>query len=225
MSWDKYYTKNLWLWLPFNEATGALSHDHSIWRITPFTHHGTPAWTQLASGIYVLDFNSATPDWLDCPALTSAKLDFTAGDFSMGVWAKIDDAVTRILLCRGVANTDGWFLLVSNAGNVGFATCQVGFTQATYSTVCITPGIWYFIGISRVGANVRTFVNGQDVTDVPDTHADPVTANRELHIGIRDNETDDPWDGQMWNPRIWGRYLQPWEWLELFNMERHLFGI
>jgi hypothetical protein len=225
MSWDNFYTQNLWLWLPFNEAIGALSHDHSIWRITPFTHHNAPAWTQLASGIYVLDFNSATPDWLDCPALATAKLDFTAGDFSMGVWAKIDDAVTRILLCRGVANTDGWLLLVSNAGNVGFATCQAGFTQATYSAACITPGTWYLIGISRSGANVVTFVNGEDVTDAPDTHVDPTTANRELHIAVREDEVSDPWDGQIWNPRIWGRYLQPWEWLELFNMERHWFGV
>jgi hypothetical protein len=225
MSWDKYYMQNLWLWLPFNEGTGALANDRGIWRITPFTLHGTPAWTQLASGIMVLDFNSAHPDWLDCPAVTSAKLDFTTGDFAMGAWAKIDDAVTRYLLCRGLANTDGWALHVSNALRVGFSTHQAGATQATFSAACITIGTWAFIGVSRSGAAVRTFVNGQDRTDVPDTHINPLTANRELHIGILDNEVTSPWDGQIWNPRIWGRYLQPWEWLEIFNMERHWFGV
>ena len=30
---------------------------------------------------------------------------------------------------------------------------------------------------------------------------------------------------QLWNARIWGRCLQPWEWLELFNMERHRLGV
>jgi hypothetical protein len=225
MSWDKYYTQHLWLWLPFKEATGTLTHDRSIWRITPFTLHGVPVWTQLASGIYVLDFNSVTPDWLDCPAVTSAKLDFTAGDFSMGVWAKIDDAVTRYLLCRGVANTDGWALHVSNALRVGLSTHQAGATQATYSAACITVGTWAFIGVSRTGATVRTFVNGQDRTDVPDVHVNPLTANRELHIGILNDEVTSPWDGQIWNPRIWGRYLQPWEWLELWNMERHWFSV
>jgi len=225
MSWDKYYTQNLWLWLLLNEATGTLTHDKSIWRITPFTLHGTPAWTQLASGITVLDFNSANPDWLDCPALTTAKLDFTAGDFSMGVWAKIDDAVTRTLMARGVANTDGWLFQVNNVGRVGFATFQAGGTQTTLSTTCITPGTWYLIGVSRTGADIKTFVNGEDVTDAPDTHVNPLTSNRELHVGVLDDEASDPWDGRIWNARVWGRYLQPWEWLELFNMERHWLGI
>jgi len=225
MSWDKYYTQNLWLWLRLNEGVGTLTHDKSIQRITPFTLHGTPVWTQLASGIMVLDFNSATPDWLDCPALTTAQLDFTAGDFSMGMWAKIDDAVTRSLLTRGLANTDGWLLQVNNAGRVGFATCQAGATQTTFSTICIAAGTWYFIGVSRTGASVGTFVNGEDVTDAPDTHVNPLTSNREVHVGVLDDETSDPWDGQMWNVRIWGRCLEPWEWLELFNMERHWVNV
>jgi hypothetical protein len=225
MTWDKFYSQNLWLWLPFREGTGALTNDKSIWRITPFTLHGTPTWTQLASGIMVLDFNSAHPDWLDCPGVTTAKLNFTTVDFSVGVWAKIDDAVTRYLLCRGLANTDGWALHVSNALRVGFATHQAGFTQATYSAACISVGTWAFIGVSRSGASVRTFVNGQDVTDVPDTHVAPLTSARELHIGILDNEVTSPWDGQIWNPRMWGRYLTPEEWRELFNMERHWFGV
>lgn len=225
MSWDKYYTQNLYLWLPLNEGVGALVHDRSMQMVTPFTLHGTPVWTQLASGIMVLDFDATNPDWLDCPAGSTGPLDFTSGDFSIGVWAKINDAVTRTLLCRGVANTDGWLVHVSNTGRVGFATCQAGGTQTTYSAVAITAGVWYFIGISRSGADALTFVNGEDVTDAPDTHVDPLTANRELHIGILDDETSDPWDGQIWSPRIWNRVLEPLEWLELFNMERHQFGV
>lgn len=225
MSKDNFYTQNLWLWLPFREATGTIVKDRSIWRITPFTLHGTPTWTLLASGIYVLDFNAGTPDWLDCPQASTAKLDFTTEDFSIVVWAKIDDATTRTLLCRGVANTDGWLMQVSNTGRLGFATFQAAGTQTTYSSVQVSPGFWYLLGIIRDEAVVRTYVNGVDVTDAPDTHVDPTTSNRELHIGIRDDETSDPWDGQMWNPRIWGRVLESWEHAELFNMERHLLGV
>jgi hypothetical protein len=225
MSWDKFYTQHLYLWLPLNEAVGTIVHDRSMQMITPFTMHNTPTWTQLASGIYVLDFNSGNPDWLDCGAATTAPLDFTSGDFAMGVWAKIDDAVSRYLMVRGVANTDGWLFSVSFNGRVFFSTCQAGGTQSTFSFIDIAPGDWNLIGISRHGADVRTFVNGLDRTDAPDTHVDPLTSNRELHIGILDDETTDPWDGQMWNPRIWNRYLQPEEWLELFNMERHWFGV
>jgi hypothetical protein len=224
MSYDKFYKQDLWLWLPFTEGTGTLTHDHSIWRVTPFTLHGVGwVWAGINS-VQVLDFNAGVPSWLDCPALTSAKLDFTSGDFSMAVWAVKSDPATRTLLCRGLANTDGWFMQVSNAQRLSFATCQAGLTQATYSAICALFE-WNLWGVSRRGGDVKTFVNGQDITDVPDIHTDPTTANRELHVGILDDEAGAPWHGSMWNPRIWGRYLEPWEWLELWNMERHCFGV
>jgi hypothetical protein len=173
----------------------------------------------------VLYFDASDPDWVDCSAADSANLDFVGENFSISLWANMMAAATRTLLCRGVANTDGWLMQVSNTGRLGFATFQAGGTQSTYSTATIITSTWYLFGITRVGASVRTYINGIDCTDAPDTHVDPDSATRELHVGILDDETSDPWYGEMGHIKVYPKALESWEHMELFNMERHLLGV
>lgn len=218
--------------LPMREAAGGAG-DYVFDRARPHhrleLHGATIGWTQLPSGLYVLDLTPGTPDFLDCPAGDTADLDFTTGAFSLGVWANADNiaAAHRIIMCRGVLNTDGWYCRIETDGSISLRTNQAGGSQVSLSaTGIITPGTWYLVGFSRDGTSVRTFVNGVDLTETAASHTDPDSATRELHVGIYHDEASDPWDGQMWRPRIWGnRFLQEWEWLELFNMERHWFGV
>jgi hypothetical protein len=216
--------------LSMEEVVGAAG-DYIYDRARP--HHdcvlngATIGWTLLPSGLYVMDFTSGTPDWIDCPAADTADLDFTIGDFSLGAWINLDDlSANRMIMCRGLLDTDGWHCAVLMDGSIVLYTNQAGASQGSLSSVgLIVVGTSYLVGFSRHGASVRAFINGLDVTETIGTHVHPLTANRELHIGIYDNETGSPWEGQMWRPRIWDRYVDEWEWLELFNMERHWFGV
>jgi len=190
-------------------------------------HGATVGWTLLPSGLYVMDFTSGSPDWIDCPQADTVDLDFTAENFSVGAWINLDSlAANRSIMCRGLLDTDGWHSQVLMNGSIVFFTNQAAANQYSQSQAgLIVIGYSYLVGFSRREGSVRTFINGIDVTEIAGTHLDPLTAARELHIGIYDNEAGSPWEGQMWRPRIWSRYIEQWEWLELFNMERHWFNI
>jgi hypothetical protein len=208
-------------------AAGDYIHDRARPHHDALLHGATIGWTQLLSGLYVMDFTAGSPDWLDIGAAASADLDFTTEDFSVGEWVNLDSlAANRSIMCRGLLDTDGWHCQVLMDGSIIFFTNQLGADQYSQSSAgLITVGYSYLVGFSRREGSVRCYINGVDVTETAGTHIDPATANRELHIGIYDNETGSPWEGQKWRPRIWGsRVIEDWEWLELFNMERHWFG-
>lgn len=210
--------------LTFEEETGAIAYCRAQSGIVA-TLHGTPTWQQFINGLQYLDFDSTNPDWLDAPGADTAGLNFTAGDFSVGVWARLDDlSANRSLFCRGLLDTDGWHCQVLMNGSIVLFTNQAGGNQSSISSagdIVITN--WYLIGFSRDGASVRCFINGQDVTATVGTHTDPLTSARELHIGIYDNETGSPFEGAMHRPRAWSRALSRQEWLQLYNKERALF--
>lgn len=213
--------------LPFYEMTGLLAHDVGRDHVT-CTLRGTgglPGWQQFINGLPRLEFTAANGEFIDAPQAASTGLDFTVGDFSLAVWIRQDDiSVRRDLIVRGLANTDGWYLFVDNTGRLAFATCQAAATQATYSTAgAVVVATWALFGIDRSGDAVRTWKNGEDITDAPDVHVDPLTANRELHIGIYDDEASNPYDGGMWRPRAWSRRLAGWEWRRLYLQERIWF--
>jgi len=212
--------------LPFTEETGLLVYSVSKNHIVA-TLHGVPTWQQFINGLQYLDFDPTNPDWLDVPGVDSYDLDFTSGNFSLAVWARVDDLSThRYLMVRGLANTDGWLFFVQDTGRIGFATCQAAATQASYSAAGdIVTAAFALIGMSREGADVWLYKNGIDVTDAPDTHINPLTSARELHIGILDDEINNPWDGGMHRPRAWNRRLSAAEHMAIFNAERQLFGL
>lgn len=232
IGYDKHRINHqLVLDLTMEEVTGAAG-DYIFDRARPhhpaLLHGGTIGWTQLPSGLYVMDFTSGSPDWLDIGAAASADMDFTTENFSVGAWVNPDSLAANLsIMCRGLLDTDGWHCQVLMDGSIVFFTNQAAADQYSQSpTGLITVGTSALVGFSRDGASVRCYINGLDVTETAGAHTNPLTANRELHICIYDNETGSPWDGQMWRPRVWsGLALEGWEWLELFNMERDWFGV
>lgn len=222
VGYDNYnLAHQLVLDLSLEEETGLVAYCRGKTEIIA-TLHGTLTWQQFVNGLQYLEFTPG--DWLDAPGADTTGLNFTAGDFSLAVWARADDlSTTRYLMVRGLANADGWLFYVSDAGRLGLSTCQAGGTQSTLSYADILVATWYLLGISRSGANVITYINGQNRLDAPDTHTNPLTSARELHIGILDDETNNPWDGGMHRPRAWNRALSPLEHMQLYNKERSLF--
>lgn len=215
----------LLLGLTFEEMIGTVTYDRAK-PAHPCTLHNAPTWGSLASGLPYLDFNSATPHWLDCPVAATGDLDFTSEAFSQAIWINRDTGVLSHIISRVDVASEGWYWYIDIAGAVLFYTVNAGGSQITTTYVNeIIVGNWYLIGITRSVGSVRIFKNGKDVTYSADTHEDPSSVNEELHIGIARDETSNPFDGKIALPRIWGRQLAEWEMLEIFNIERHWFGV
>jgi len=217
---------DLLLDLKFREGSGTKTQDWAKPHHPDVTLTGAPSWVQggVSGKLNLLDFNSATPDFVEIAAADSADLDFTTEDFTLLVWINRDtSAVTRILQ-RGLAATDGWH--VQSVGNlIRLTICNPAGELRTTSSEIFVPNEWHFLTITRRGANVIIYHNGIDDTVLAPTHVDPITSNRKLLIGIDDNELNNPYDGQLYRPRIWERTLSPQEIKFIYNSERHLFGV
>jgi len=214
--------------LTFEEGAGNFAFDRSRVGI-PFDLVGGPAHTQIIpSDLVVLDFDETNPDYLEASAAaTNAYLNFIAQDFSLSSWIRIDNlAADNMLMCRGLTNTDGWFWWVTAAGVIMVRTNQGGAAQNTFTGAEIAVDTWYHVGCTRTGATINIFLNGVNVTDTQDTHVDPLTSARDLHIGIYDDEASQPFAGMMWNPSAWLSWVVPDDyWPMMYSTERVLFGV
>lgn len=186
----------------------------------------TASWVQLASGLWVLDFNSATPDYVAIPA-AATQLDFTSEDFSIVVAVYFDSIATSPhLVGRSQASTFGWYFQVHSTGFVRLTTNQTAAYQATDSaTGQITTGLWYIIGVSRSGASVKLYKNGIDITSVEGTHIDPLTNTQDCVIGIYDNLVDGAVDGKMGLWEGFNYALSAEQHAAKFQELRHWFGV
>ena len=221
--------QSLLLHLTFEEMTGLLAHDRAK-PVHEHTLHGVPTWNSLANGLPYLDFDAGNPDWLDCPIADTGDLDFTAGDFSGAIWLNRDIFLAaQTLLCRGAGGTGGWKFYLDASSYLQFVTYQAASSQTTgtLAGTSLIQGYWYMISFSRSGTSIRIYRNGIDVTN-PQVHVNPVAVNMELHIGVDNNETDDPYDGKIaggpCGPHIWGRSLSSYDHRYIWNTERHWLG-
>ena len=210
--------------LPMREGAGV---PHDVARPHhPMSLGGAPTWTKIApSGIWVMDFNG-TNDYLQCAAKSSTDLDFTSGDFSMVVWLYPHMLLSNgRFLNKGAGGQSGWGWRIG-ASATAFYTCQAGEATQSSADSGIAANTWTLRGISRVGASIRIYAAGVDATATAGTHINPTSAAAHpLEIGARTVGTDYFFDGLLWNPRIWARALAPWEHRQIFNRERHLFGV
>ena len=71
--------------LPFREGIRIITHDVAKPRHHDVDLVNTPTWESLVSGLGVIDLNGTT-EYLQLLAADCADLDFTAGDYSLGVW-------------------------------------------------------------------------------------------------------------------------------------------
>lgn len=217
--------QNLLFSLPMREGSGTVATADVAKPHHPVAMTHSPAWVQVGpQNLWVLDFNSAHPDTLICLAASCVDLGFTTSDFSGNIWAYPDDAVTRYLMIHGSPGTDGWDWSLS-AGLIQLRTsAPAASSYCNASTIPSTT--WSNLGFSRSGASVRVYWNGRDVTDTPAAHANPTASPaRDLVIGAREDGATSPFDGKLWNPRIWGRALKPEEHRQIFDRERRLFGV
>jgi len=227
--------------LPMTEGIGTITKDiggrNAVDHTATLT--GPPTWTQLAlNNLTVLSFNPATPDFLEIPAAETTDLDFQVQEFTLLAWIYVDTfTVNRMIFCRGLLNTDGWFFSVNAGRGLSFTTNQAAASQTTASSnALITAATWTLVGVSRYGAapawrypaqGALIYKNGvMNGTGHPATvHVNPLTSARKLLVGIYDDEASNPADGYIWRPRILERAISPSEHRNIFEAEKELVGL
>lgn len=221
--------------LPFREGTGIITRDIAKPHHQDVDLVGVPTWVSLANGLGVLDFNGAG-DYLECATAATADLDFTTSDYSIGGWINwASGNVSQIIIGRYFLDNNGWeiyltewlgiFSLTNRHHHSG--TVVDGHPRTAFNSQGWTQGTWHFMGISRSGNVAEHYRNGMDLATTFSTGGlvDPEPCNQDMVIGARYTKNADYFNNMMWRPRVWSRSLEPWEWLELFNFERHLFDL
>lgn len=190
------------------------------------TLNGVPVWTNLANDLSSLEFDPSNPDYVISLAAATGDLNFTVGGFSGMAWIYPHALGNRNIFARGVASTDGWSLWLDTNGRMVFSTYQAAGQQFTYGTAAdVAINGWVLVGFSRAGASARIYTNGVDTTGTAVAHTNPLTANRNLYIGVNDLAGAGWYDGSIYRPRLWGRTLAPDEFLQVFQMERDILGV
>ena len=220
------YNMELLLSLRMEAGVGTLAFDfakpHHISTLT-----GVPVWTNLANDLTVLNFDAANPDYLLTAAAGATDLDFTSGDFSGACWVRGDALGNRNIMTHGVDLTDGWYWYIFTDGSMYFVTNQAAARQISIGTAGdIVVDTWRFVTFSRTGAAVTLTTNGVDATTTAGTHVNPATAAaRNFYVGVNNGAGAGWYDGDLWNPRIWGKAVTVAEFKSMWERERHLFGL
>lgn len=225
---DKFRpNQQLLLDLQLREATGVLAADWAKPYHAAPTLTGGPTWAALGNDLSYLDFNPATPDRIIIAAANCTDLGFVAGDFSGAMWIYPDAYGNRYLYDKSSA-VAGWAFWVAGVSPyIALTTANAGpATQTSYGAAGLVLSAWQLVSFTRIGAAVKIYLNGIDVTVTAATHINPAaSAAIDLTIGTTVGAGAGWYDGRMWRPRVWNRTLAAWEMLALFEGERSLFGV
>lgn len=223
--------------IPMYEGQGVLAHDIARPPLVAEDHTmtltGAPTWAPGGwplSNLPILSFIPGNPDFMELSAANSVGMGFQGGAFSLAAWVFIDDLTNdKYILEKGLLNTDGWYFYVDITGAIRLITNQGAGGQVSASANgAITIANWWFIGATRLGASVRIYRNGLDVTSVVGVHVNPAACGRKLHVGINDTElaaSNTQMDGYIWRPMVWGRQISQVEMWQVFEMTRAFLGV
>lgn len=214
--------------LPFLEGAGTRVHDLSRQHNNgAFRGVGEPLWVQLASGLWVLQFDGAN-DYITIPhnlILVLGQL-----DFSMELWANrtgfvgLDDILTQGQFVA--ANYIEFHNTVD--GRFGVVRVLTGVYSPVGATIGFTAGAWHHIVITRSAVNTWfTYCDGQGFIMAGDTALDIADAGVDFIVGALDNGMggyNNVWSGSLSRPRLYLNYtLTPAEVQVHYLAERGLY--
>ncbi len=218
--------------IPMYEGIGVLAHDIARPPATALDHTMTlthaPAWAAWPlSNLPILSFIPGHPDFMELAAAASTDLNFQAGAWSAVMWIFEDVAASRYLMCKGT-NIVGWYWYVDANGAIHAVTSQGGPTQQdTFSgNGEVTVATWWMLGMTRLGANIALYKNGNPLAATAGVHVNPASAAAlKFLVGIDNTEAGSPWDGYLWRPIVFGRQISALEMQQVFSMTRGIFGV
>jgi hypothetical protein len=164
----------------------------TIWRdLTANNNNGTlingPTFSSANLGSIVFD---GTDDYTDLGNI----LNYTSENFSFSYWVNFNSLNTNaagqgpIVIWKGSYVINGYYDQIATTGNIVFVTNQSGVFQATTTnTGIIVASNWYNIAYSRNGSSVRIYLNGNDVTQTPGNHINPLSSNNNFRLASYNN--------------------------------------
>jgi len=222
--------------LPFREGIGAITRDVAKPHHQDVDLINAPTWESLVSGLGVIDLDGVN-QYLQLLAASSLDLDFTSGDYSLGGWVyfRTGGSDDKTPMSRFLLDNNGWELyhydneiLTLRHHHAGTVVAGHPRTAAYSSNWAFNK--WWFMGISRYGASAQFWrgdINGIVALPTSSTAGglvDPEACAQDLLIG-NDTTNTNLHNGKLGRPRIWGRALSGSEWMSIFHMEKHWFGV
>lgn len=185
----------------------------------------------LASGLGVLEFNGLS-EYLELASADCADLDFISGDYSIGCWINwASGNPSQIVIGRYELNVGGWEVYLFDPGMTLTLRHHHAATlvDGNPRSACWSAGwdfdTWCLMGISRTGGgNAIHYRNGVALTTTGDL-VNPETCSQDLVAGARYTKDANYFKNKLWRPRAWGRALSAEEWAQLFEYEKHWFGM
>ena len=212
--------------LPFREGRGIITQDVAKPH-HPITLVNTPTWAALDSGKMTLDFDYASSEYLQCLAASSADLDFTDKDYSIGGWVNWSGTSSYMILARYELYVSGWELYFYNAILSLRHSHAAGATTSTSAfSLGWTANTWWFFVLSRSGGVATMYRNDEDALTV--THSaggliDPETCNRDL-VSCRFTKDSDFFNGPYGRLWVRGRATTNEERLARYEHEKRWFA-
>ena len=211
----KPINQGLVLYHPGYEGSGAVIHDNSQYHNNgSFRGVGEPAWEQLASGIWVLDFDGSN-DSVNCG--NAASLQISIGTSMCWVKTTYGAAVYKGLMSKAFAYAFG-----IKDGKLACYNWGAGAGWRYNGVTNIADGTWHLCGVTNDGSQGQFFLDAAAEGD-PFSFA-VLNQGTALAIGSG-TPTGEYVDADIGRPRVFNRVLSALDWLNLMNQEKSLFGV
>jgi len=193
---------------------------------SPYGNNGTitgATWTQTEQGLWYLDLNSATPDYINCGTGSSLNI---AGNLTILAWIKPTDVTTAARIASNGNYNNYGFELFLQSSELRFATYNTGVHPTSESTASLTTNTWQLVGVSLRGSTATLTRNGVNISDVQANHASIGSSSKPFVLGIYANDlSSGPLDGGIalvvvLNTNKSIPYIP-----SFYNETRHLFGV
>lgn len=144
--------------------------------------------SSATSFIYDGTEGSATIRYQDLSYIPSSVTtwDFTSEDFTFVFDINFKDiSNSPVIYCKGLNNTDGWYIEIASTGSVVVYSNQAAANQQTLTaTGAFVIDTQTKIVVTRSGASVKIYKDGTDITLTSGTHINPVSASaRNMYFG------------------------------------------
>ena len=174
------------LWHPQSQVASGGTF-YSMNKVSPVTMTNTGVTWSREGGVFGGD------DYIELnDGSASSPLNFTSQSFMINVWLKQTDLTgIRVIYQRGLATTDGLYLMVLTTGQLDLYTNQAGVQQRNTSengtVVSNVPGMFTVI---RDGVDVNFYKNTTLLSKINTANVtNPSTCSRTAKIGTHDDKS------------------------------------
>ena len=195
----------------------------TIYDVSGKGNHGTitgATWVRLPSGLWVMNFDGN--DYVDCGA--GSSLDITT-TLTLMAWTKTTTNNAGGIIIKDDGNLQRSYLLHFDTGIIRFQVLGLSDTFLDWTSANWYDGNWHFIAGVYDGSTKKIYFDGTEKASEASTGSIS-TGTTSLRIGNRNAGVNDLFlIGQVALPRAFALTRFASEIAQIYNQERHLFGV